>query len=170
MKDWGKYFRYDQNTGKLHWKLSKSKSRVPEGSEAGYLDKSSGYVCVTLDGKIYRAHRIIWEMFNGPIPEGMQIDHVNHIRCDNRLVNLGLVTHKENGRNVSRQKNNTSGITGVHWDKNRSKWHAQIKYKGKIYGLGRFDDFFEACCARKSKELEFKFHPNHGRNTEGVEK
>lgn len=163
MKDWGKYFRYDQSTGKLYWKLSKSKSRFPKGSEAGYLDKSSGYVCVTLDGKIYRSHRIIWEMFNGPIPKGMQIDHVNHIRCDNRLVNLRLVTQEENRKNISRQKNNTSGITGVYWDKSRGKWHVQIKLNGKTRGLGRFDDFFEACCARKSAERFLGFHPNHGR-------
>lgn len=162
MEDWEKYFSYDQSTGKLYWKISKG-SRSPKGSEAGYLDKSSGYVCVTLNGKIHRSHRIIWEMFNGPIPKGMQVDHVNHIRCDNRLVNLRLVTHKENGRNVSRQKNNTSGITGVHWDKNRGKWHAQIKLRGKVRSLGRFVDFFEACCARKSAERFLGFHENHGR-------
>lgn len=162
LKDWEKYFRYDQSTGKLYWRLSKGRSL--KGSEAGSLDKSSGYVCIRLDGKLYQAHRIIWEMFNGPIPEGMQIDHINHIRCDNRLINLRLVTQKENRKNNSRQKNNTSGIAGVYWDKNRGKWHVQIKLDGKTRALGRFDDFFEACCARKSAERFLGFHINHGRS------
>ncbi len=161
MKDWKKYFWYDQSTGKLYWRLSKGRS--PKGSEAGSLSTASGYIEVGLGGRHYQAHRIIWEMFNGPIPKGMQIDHINHVRCDNRLPNLRLVTQKENRKNNTRQKNNTSGITGVYWDKNRSKWHVQIKLDGKIRCLGRFDDFFDACCARKSAERFLGFHMNHGR-------
>lgn len=44
-------------------------------------------------------HRLVWEAFNGEIPEGMEIDHINTIRDDNRLENLRLVTHKENCNN-----------------------------------------------------------------------
>ena len=169
MEDWNYYFDYDPETGKLYWKISTS-WKITVGEEAGHVDQSMGYVIVGLKCRHFVAHRIIWEMHNGPIPKGMQVDHINHIRCDNRLCNLRLVTHADNHKNMTRQSNNTSKIPGVYWDTTRGKWHAQIKHKGKIYALGRFDDFFEACCARKSKELEFKFHPNHGRNTEGVEK
>lgn len=43
-----------------------------------------------------QAHRIIWETFNGKIPEGMQIDHINNDRSDNRLINLRLCSAHQN--------------------------------------------------------------------------
>lgn len=58
-------------------------------------------VILSRDGvvKCFRVHRLVWEAFNGPIPEGMEIDHINTIRDDNRLVNLRCVTPKENCNN-----------------------------------------------------------------------
>ena len=56
----------------------------------------NGYVIVAHTRLV---HRIVWETFNGEIPEGMEIDHINTIRDDNRLENLRLVTHKENCNN-----------------------------------------------------------------------
>lgn len=44
-------------------------------------------------------HRIVWEAFNGEIPEGYEIDHINAKRDDNRLDNLRCVTHKDNCNN-----------------------------------------------------------------------
>lgn len=41
-------------------------------------------------------HRLVWEAFNGPIPEGMQVNHINEDKTDNRLENLNLMTCKEN--------------------------------------------------------------------------
>ena len=61
--------------------------------------KLNGYITVTLNGKQLLAHRIVWEAFNGEIPEGMEIDHINAIRNDNRLENLRLTTPKENRNN-----------------------------------------------------------------------
>lgn len=71
--DWGVYFRYDEHSGSL--------IRLSNGRAAG-SDNGSGYLrtSVTLSGKQrwFRVHRIIWEMFNGPLAEGEQIDHINH--------------------------------------------------------------------------------------------
>lgn len=41
-------------------------------------------------------HRIVWESVHGPIPAGLQIDHRNGVRNDNRIANLRLVTPQEN--------------------------------------------------------------------------
>ena len=60
----------------------------------------SGYRHITFAGKRYPASRLVWNTFNGDIPEGMEIDHINTVRDDNRLSNLRLVTHKENCRNA----------------------------------------------------------------------
>lgn len=61
---------------------------------------TSGYYQVALceDGKrkIRLIAHLVWEAFNGPIPPGMQVNHINECRTDNRLENLNLMTSKEN--------------------------------------------------------------------------
>lgn len=47
-------------------------------------------------GKMYQVHRLVYEAFNGQIPEGLQVNHINEIKTDNRLENLNLMTPKEN--------------------------------------------------------------------------
>lgn len=51
-------------------------------------------------------------------------------------------------------KSNKSGVVGVNWDKSRNKWQASIRFKGKKYNLGRFDDFELAVKVRKKAEQE----------------
>lgn len=46
--------------------------------------------------KMYQVHRLVYEAFNGQIPEGLQVNHINEIKTDNRLENLNLMTPKEN--------------------------------------------------------------------------
>ena len=41
-------------------------------------------------------HRIIYQLVHGPIPEGMEIDHINGVKDDNRPENLRAVTHQRN--------------------------------------------------------------------------
>ena len=132
------------------------------GKVAGSINKSNGYLRVAINSKSYLVHRIVWEMNNGKIPDGMQIDHINHDRTDNRLCNMRLVTGKVNAYNQSLRKNNTSGVCGVSWDSKRKKWVANIKVNGKFVNLGRFDDRESAAIARASAENEYGFHINHG--------
>lgn len=65
-------------------------------------------------------HRIIWETFNGEIPDGYQIDHINTIRTDNRLENLRMVTCKENHNNPLTIKHKLIGLTKV-WESNKGR-------------------------------------------------
>lgn len=60
---------------------------------------ADGYVRLggARNGYLY-AHRLIWETVHGPIPAGLEIDHRNGRRNDNRIVNLDLVTRQENVR------------------------------------------------------------------------
>ncbi len=58
-----------------------------------------GYLQVAINEKNKSVHRLVWEAFNGVIPEGYEIDHINGDRKDNRLCNLRLVTHKQNCNN-----------------------------------------------------------------------
>ena len=66
-----------------------------------------GYYRVALSGKFYLVHRLVWEAFNGPIPEGYEVNHIDEDKLNNRLENLNLMTPKENncwGTRIIRQK------------------------------------------------------------------
>ncbi len=115
-----------------------------------------------VSGRHY-AHRVLWTTFNGPIPEGMQIDHINGDTQDNRLSNLRLVSNRANSMNAGKSHRNSSGLVGVHWDAGRNKWLSNAMIEGKTKFLGRFDDWFDAVCARMSANNRYGFHENHGR-------
>lgn len=89
---------------------------------------------------------------------------------------LGIENSRENGRKAGEHikeeyciagtnvnnltakmhRNNTSGIKGVFWDKNRERWCAQIRFQGHNYNLGRYEKIEDAASARKEAE-EKKF-------------
>lgn len=80
--------------------------------------KSKGYCKVNLyDGngnaKNVRVHRMIWEAFNGEIPNGYEINHKNEVRDDNRLSNLELVSHYDNLMYGSRKERHKESLKKV---------------------------------------------------------
>ncbi|MGL6141784.1 MAG: HNH endonuclease signature motif containing protein [Enterobacterales bacterium] len=157
---WGDLFSYDPILGGLTWANKPSKS-INAGAPAGSIT-NRGYAVVSVNNRRFLVHRVIWEMFYGEIPEGLEVDHINHNRIDNRIENLRLVSRLDNLRNQSRYRNNTSGMTGVCYDKVYSKWRAHITIDGKTIALGKFASFDAAAEARKAAEVEFGFHSNHG--------
>jgi len=100
--------------------------------------------------KVISMHRLL-----NNTPDNLQTDHINRNRLDNRKENLRSVTSQENHFNRNIQSNNTSGYVGVHWNKNREKWFAQIKLGGKSIFLGRFNDIKDAIMARKEAEGKY---------------
>ena len=70
----------------------------------GPIRKISGrYISATnWPGGAKYVHRIIWESVNGQIPDGLQINHKNGVRTDNRIENLELVTPSENTKHAYR--------------------------------------------------------------------
>lgn len=147
--------------GKLYWK-NKPSHNVKAGARVGCLEPGNGYRKVRLNYAQTYEHRLIWELHNGPIPEGMEIDHINHIRDDNRIENLRLVSRRENTRNSSIRSDNTSGVVGVGFDKRQGKWYAQIIVNGERVSLGRFTEKSDAITARIEAERKYGFHDNHG--------
>jgi hypothetical protein len=140
---------YSFSTGKLtravrprhHFKNNRAWGTMnarDAGKEAG-TQVYSGHILVAVGGRQYMAHRIIWHMMIGDIPEGMSIDHINGNSSDNRLQNLRLATHKQNMQNRKNSKRNTSGYRGVYWSKARQKWYAQAYSNSKHIHLGYFD-------------------------------
>ena len=151
---------YDPDTG-FFIRKTKATCSAEIGSIVGSPD-SYGYIAVNVKGCVYRAHRLAWFYVYGVWPTE-QIDHINHVRDDNRWINLREATHRENQRNRKISKNNTSGVCGVCWHKTQMKWFTKIKINSKYIHLGVFTDKFEAICARLSANNKYGFHENHGR-------
>lgn len=155
-----KLLRYIPESGWFVWRVTRTYTAKP-GKRAGCICPSSGYIVIKVDGKTYKAHRLAWLYTYGRWPE--EVDHINRNRRDNRIENLRAVVKGENQRNHPVSVKNTSGIRGVVWNKKGRKFHSRISVDGNYVHLGVFDNFFDACCARKSAELKHGYHPNHGR-------
>ncbi|WAX10819.1 hypothetical protein BV739P1_00020 [Phocaeicola phage BV739P1] len=156
-------FIYDRETGVIKWR---KRTRGQRGNlVAGYTRSSDdGYIQIRFKGKNYYAHRIAMLLAYGFYSDELEIDHINHVRKDNRLVNLRFVTKSGNQRNQSRRNDNTSGVTGVRYNKRARKYVAYIKADGLRIHLGSFITLEEAAEVRKAAELKYKFNANHGTN------
>lgn len=124
--------------GFLFNKVKRSSNAMPN-TMAGTLPKNSDYRRVSISNKIYLEHRIIWIYFNGLIPKGMFIDHINQNKKDNSIENLRLCTRSENQYNRGAYKNNTSGFKGVSFNKALNKYSAQMRVNDVKKHLGYFD-------------------------------
>jgi hypothetical protein len=135
--------RFTYEGGQLLWKTVLS-NRNKVGQIAGDTD-GKGYRRVMLGTKPFKMHRLIWIMFNGDIPEGMVIDHINQDIADNTIENLRMVTKAQNNLNTDRG--------GVSYDAPRKKWRAQISEKNKNNFLGRFDTREAAVAAYETAKV-----------------
>ena len=144
---------YNSITGLFKWKnLNYSTTGCINGD---------GYINIKINNKIYLAHQLAVLYITGIFPID-QVDHGNHIRSDNRWSNLSEATYASNSKNKSKAKNNTSGVTGVRWNKRDKRWVARIKVNGKQLHLGNFKNKTDAIAARLAANTEYNFHVNHG--------
>jgi hypothetical protein len=124
------------------------------------IDTKRGMITNIKTGKLYRstkndylhignnlAHRLIWEYVNGPIPDGLFIDHINGIRNDNRIDNLRLVTTAENSQNrQTTNSNNRSGakIPGVSYCKHHDRFRVTLIFNQRQFFFGYYKELSEA--------------------------
>ena len=149
---------YNPDTGILTYLISPA-NHVKVGDVAGSLGKH-GYLAIMIKGKKYLAHRLAFLFMNELLPK--QVDYINHVRNDNRWINLRSVNNKVNHRNQTMKNTNTSGFVGVTFNKNSGKWLAQIKVDYKNIYLGIYKDINEAIKIRKQANIMYGFHENHG--------
>lgn len=113
-----------------------------------------GYVLANTFGeekhKMIQMHRLLLNF-----PEGKDIDHINHNTKDNRKMNLRVCLHRDNQKNIKLSSSNTSGVTGVSWDKNRNSWKVQMQANNKSIITSRFANFEDAVKARKEAEDKY---------------
>jgi HNH endonuclease len=156
-----KALSYDEETGAFHWKVS-SNNRIKIGDIAGSVSKRTGYIQIKINLKLHQAHRLAWLYVYGELPKN-EIDHIDHNRTNNSISNLREVTRQENSRNTKIRSNNSSGVTGVSWNKQTFRWHVRIHdLSGDDKHIGYFINFVDAREARKIAEQEYDYHSNHG--------
>lgn len=139
--------RYYPETREFEWIERK------RGRRLGRFTLGTGrkYPHIIIEGVDYDAHRIAWLWMTGEYPEsGFTIDHKTRDTRDYRWENLRLATPSQQMQNRFDSGRNTSGHTGVCWDKNRRKWLVRV---GKKH-IGRFDSFEEAVAVREKASAE----------------
>lgn len=144
---------YNSENGLFFWRVhgkGKQQNR-PVGSTS-----TNGYRQITINYKMYLAHRLAWFYLYGSFPNGF-IDHINGNKQDNRIENLRIVSHIGNCQNqrkaTSRSK---TGLIGVCSDVN-NRYRARIRVNGKDFHLGVYSSPEEAHeIYKKAKRLFHK--------------
>jgi hypothetical protein len=101
-------------------------------------------LCRNSISRTTKVHRLVAEMFLDNSSILPQVDHMDGNKTNNRVDNLRWCTNRENSEWYYEKQDSTSEYVGVSWDKDRSKWKAQIKKEGIPRFLGRFDSELEA--------------------------
>ena len=118
--------------------------RKEKGKMLKQCFSSSGYLHVKIAGRMKQVHQIVAEAFldHNPCGHKIVVDHINNVSIDNILVNLQLISQREN---LSKdKKGGTSRFVGVSWSKKYKKWVSQIQINGKNKRLGYFNSEKEA--------------------------
>jgi hypothetical protein len=127
---------------------------------ASKAQNGRGYGSININGKMTPAHRFSWELANGVIPDGMEVDHICfNMGCVNP-AHLRLVTRAENCqyRQGASSNNRSSGVRGVYWNARADKWIAKVKHMGKYTHVGTFETVEEADIAVRAKRAEMFKH------------
>jgi hypothetical protein len=91
------------------------------------------------------AHRWSYQHHFGPIPDGMQVDHLCREPLCVRPDHLRLATNKQNLEHRGAQVNNrSSGVRGVYLDRDCGRWYVQVTHHDVTHNGGRYDTVEEA--------------------------
>jgi len=131
--------------GHLFWSET-IHNKCQKDSPAG-TTKQTGYREIQFRYKRYYAHRLIWEMFYGPIDSKLVIDHIDGNPSNNEITNLRCVEHVVNLHGARKATRNKSGFIGVSWNKLTKSWEASVTYKGKRIFRNYYNDIHEAAQA-----------------------
>lgn len=147
---------YHPENGLFTWRFDRYKCVA--GEYAGTIDKA-GYIVIVLDGRSYKAHRLVWLYVTGEWPTGL-LDHHNRVPWDNVFDNLRDADHAINRQNQGRpQRRNKIGLLGVCAGGKGINFRATIKKPGqtKQTHLGTFKT--PEIAHAVYLEAKRKFHP-----------
>jgi len=132
---------YDAESGVFVWKVDRGQC-VKIGDRAGCL-YPTGYRVVRIDREKYLEHRLAHFHVRGYMTENV-IHHIDHVKVNNRISNL---TETSQFCNSQSRNDNTSGQSGVSWNKTHQKWQVQHydQKTGKRKFLGYYKNYENAC-------------------------
>ena len=150
---------FEYRDGSLYWKI-KTRNGIVPGIKAVTLNHH-GYIHIRLDKKTYQAHRLIFLMHHGYLPE--MLDHIDCNRSNNKIENLRPASNIQNQQNQKLSPRNKTGVKGVCFDKTRGKYLAQFKVNRTICRVGHFVTLEEAANAvQQARLIKHKEFANHG--------
>lgn len=173
------YYSEDSPSG-LRWKTDRKNcsgsTMAAKDAVAGSLS-NKGYWVIPSSGSYYKVHRVVWLLHHKDISTKFQIDHKDRNRENNKIENLREIALELNRRNISKQSNNSSGITGVHWRNTRgityavAKYHKEGSAQIKLFSvnrLGLLESFALACKHREDaikelNQLGYGYSNTHGK-------
>ena len=146
---------FDYRDGNLYWKEYRSSS-AQKGDLAGTV-RNDGRCQIGINGKKYKAHRLIFLYHYGYLPKFL--DHIDRNPSNNSIDNLREATKSQNQwnrRSVESYngKLTSSGFKGVVFRKQSQKWQAQIQINGERKYLGIFDSEIDAAEAYNAAAIE----------------
>jgi hypothetical protein len=147
-----KLLEYNPETGVFTWKVDVAKNRKA-GMVAG--GKVGTYWFISINGCGYYAQRLAWLFAHGVDPGENNVDHIDRNKFNNAISNLRLASYSENARNQKVRAGHPTGTMGVHWNKVKQRWQANISVNGKRVNLGRYKTFEEAVAARREGEVVY---------------
>ena len=163
------YIKYNPEEGTLLWlKIDSPFHQYYVGTDAFYPSDlgENAKLKTAYKGVRVSTHSLIhYIMTQEHLIKPNVLHRVNRELYDLRWENL-VVKNKHELIKDSRVKRkgsciNTSGVVGVCWDKDRSKWKAYIKVDYKLIDLGRHYSFMEAVEVRKAAEVFYNYNPNY---------
>ena len=131
------YLSYEPETGVFRWIKRAPRSKYGVGSTAGTID-GDGYRRIIVLGKRHLAHQLAWQLTHGEIPGGLELDHKNHQRDDNRIANLRLATRSENNAN-SKHRRRASKYRGISRCSQTRLIKAAIRVGGRTVHIGYYE-------------------------------
>lgn len=134
--------------GSIIWK--KTGRGIKVGAPAALSLGKNGYQYVWLRYKRHLAHRVIFSLYFGYLPE--MVDHEDRNPLNNKVCNLREATAKKNVMNSTPRKGCASRFKGV--ARKRSKWRAYLTKDGHTYQLGVFTEEVDAALAYDKKATE----------------
>lgn len=147
---------YDPDSGEFF--RNKGRGGFKAGTVAGSRNQFYGYVHISVDRKMYKAHRLAFLYMGDPLTSEEEVDHLNGDRSDNRWENLRKSCRSKNSRNCSLRSDNNSGYVGVGFHKKRGQWRARVGHKH----IGWFSCKEDAIAARRDHPDNYEYSERHG--------
>ena len=146
-------FDYNPETGDFTRIVSVYGRNGKAGNIAG-SKMGKGYISISVDGKLYQAHRLAWMYMTGEDLGELQIDHKNQKKNENWIGNLRKASNGQNQANTPAYSNNSTGYKGVSYHKTKCKYGAAIQVNKKQKHLGYFDTPEEASAAYQEEAMK----------------